>query len=386
MLQVGSLVLLTIAIAQVAWWIVDQVSLARHDRDDVAALYRAEANAVNAIANLLRSESASVPVFDAPELMILGMAFTSAHDVSKTNASNALPVVLATLRSHLPQLRIDDAGKATVRPEFMAELAEGSASRINRYAWEGGFFLLILVSSMVVLSRAIRHDAQLRRRQQTFLASVSHEFKNPLASMRLSAETLALRSADADCRRLGQRLLNDGERLLNMVDNLLDTTRIEDGELELHPQAMSLAAVVGAACERIVDDARAHNVAIHTNVDDAIRLFGDQAAFETVLRNLLDNALKACIAGNGRRIAIGAERVGESVEIKVADDGIGFPANVAQAIFGKFYRAPQSRMPGTGLGLYIVHRLAALSGASITAASEGVGKGAAFTIRWPVAS
>ena len=105
-----------------------------------------------------------------------------------------------------------------------------------------------------------------------------------------------------------------------------------------------------------------------------------------MLRNLLDNALKACIAGNGQRIAIDAERVGESVEIKVADDGIGFPADAAQAIFGKFYRAPQSRMPGTGLGLYIVHRLAALSGASIAAASEGVGEGAAFIIRWPAAS
>lgn len=374
MLQIGSLVLLTIAIAQVAWWIADQVSLARHDRDDVAALYQAEASAANAIANLLRSGSAT------PDEAALEPG------VSEANAGDVLPAVLATLRSHLPQLRIDDTGNAVVRPEFMAALTDASTSRINRYAWEGGFFLLVLVGGMIVLTRAIRHDAQLRRRQQTFLAAVSHEFKSPLASMRLSAETLALRSADADCRRLGQRLLNDGERLLNMVDNLLDTTRIEDGELELRPQALPLAAVVGAACERIADDARAHDVAIHANVDDAIRLFGDQAAFETVLRNLLDNALKACIAGNGQRIAIDAERIGENVEIKVADDGIGFPADAAQAIFGKFYRAPQSRMPGTGLGLYIVHRLAALSGASIAAASEGAGKGAAFTIRWPAAS
>ena len=371
MLQIGSLVLLTVAIAQVAWWIADQVSLARHDRDDVAALYRAEASAASAIASLLRREAAGS---------------TAPSGVSETNSHNALPAVLATLRSHLPQLRIDDAGNAVVRPEFMVALDDASASRINRYAWEGGFFLLVLIGGMIVLTRAIRHDAQLRRRQQTFLAAVSHEFKSPLASMRLSAETLALRSADADCRRLGQRLLNDGERLLNMVDNLLDTTRIEDGELELRPQALPLAAVVGAACERIADDARAHDVAIHTNVDDAIQLLGDRGAFETVLRNLLDNALKACIAGNGKRIAIDAERVGESVAIEVADDGIGFPADAAQAIFGKFYRAPQSRMPGTGLGLYIVHRLAALSGASIAAASEGVGKGAAFTIRWPAAS
>jgi signal transduction histidine kinase len=82
-------------------------------------------------------------------------------------------------------------------------VAEDSDARINRVLWEGGFFLIVLIGSMTVLTRTLRHDAELRRRQQNFLAAVSHEFKSPLASIQLAAETLVLRSRDDDSKRLG---------------------------------------------------------------------------------------------------------------------------------------------------------------------------------------
>jgi signal transduction histidine kinase len=78
-------------------------------------------------------------------------------------------------------------------------VAEDSESRINRVLWEGGFFLVVLIGGMAVLTRTLRHDAELRRRQQNFLAAVSHEFKSPLASIQLAAETLVLRSRDDYC-------------------------------------------------------------------------------------------------------------------------------------------------------------------------------------------
>ena len=80
-------------------------------------------------------------------------------------------------------------------------VAEDSAARINRVLWEGGFFLVVLIGGMAVLTRTLRHDAELRRRQQNFLAAVSHEFKSPLASIQLAAETLVLRSRDDDGKR-----------------------------------------------------------------------------------------------------------------------------------------------------------------------------------------
>ena len=353
-LQIGFLVVLAASIAQVAWWIADQVNLAHGYRDQVAALFEADAKAVTTVLATLPDAIDSAPLDDQFSQL-------------------------------MPHLRID-AAQASVRPEARADLAAEVSSRINRYAWEGGFFLLVLLGGMAVLTGAIRHDAQLRRRQQDFLAAVSHEFKSPLASMRLAAETLTLRTADANSRRLGQRLLEDGDRLLGMVDNLLDTARIEEGRLEVRREAVPLAALVAAACARIADEAAGRGVHIDSTVAEGIGLDGDAEVIETVLRNLLDNALKACVAGKGSAIRVCAERRGKAVTITVDDDGIGFPRKDAARIFDKFYRAGQAHMPGTGLGLYIVARLMALSGGSVTAHSRGPGQGASVTLTWPARS
>ena len=350
-LQIGFLVLLAASTAQVAWWIADQVSMARSHRDQVAELFEAEAHAVTA---MLQARPAALD----------GTTFASQFD------------------QLMPHLQIE-AGLASVRPQALAGLATEATSRINRYAWEGGFFLLVLLGGMAVLTAAIRHDAQLRRRQQDFLASVSHEFKSPLASMRLSAETLALRAADADSQRLGQRLLEDGDRLLNMVDNLLDTARIEEGRLRPRRETVPLAVLVDAACSRLAEEAAGHGVRIHSAVAETVQLDGDAEVIGAVLRNLLDNALKACVAGDGRTIRIGAERAAKTATIIIDDDGVGFPPKDAARLFEKFYRGGENPLPGNGLGLYIVARLTALSGASVTASSPGPGQGARITLTWP---
>lgn len=366
-LQIGFIALLAVCCAQAIWWIADQVALANDDRNRVALLYQTDAE-------ILRQ--------------LLDAAGQGQADVES---------LAARFQDRVPHVAIDDDGQVEVRPEALLALADEAASRINRYAWEGAFFLLVLIGGMAFLARAIRNDARLRRRQQNFLAAVSHEFKSPLASMRLSAETLALRAADADGRRLGQRLLEDGDRLLNMVDNLLDTARIEEGRVQLRRESILLAALVQSACSRFADEADANHVDIKVDIAEDLRIGGDRLVVETVLRNLLDNALKACIGGAGSSISIAAEpaktpvagfaakagNADPAVTLTIADDGAGFPAADAEVIFDKFYRAPHSRTPGTGLGLYIVSRLVALSGASVAAASDGPGKGATLTLTWP---
>ena len=196
-LQIGFLTLLLISIAQVAYWITDDVGYTRAVHGRLAGLYEADARAVAAV------------YANAPE----------------------------ALEELLPHLDISpEDGTASVNAAVAAVLENETSSRINRSVWEGSFFLLVLLAGLTVLTRTIRHAAELRARQQNFLAAVSHEFKSPLASMRLSAETLLLRASDADCQRLGHRILDDGERLLRMVDNLLDTTHLEEGRIELTPR------------------------------------------------------------------------------------------------------------------------------------------------------
>ena len=348
-LQLGFLALLVVSTAQVGWWIADQVGLAEEKRTTLAGLYEADAQA----AGVLLEQSGDA----------------------------ALAQRLGEL---LPHLAIDGSD-VQVRPEANAALASEADSRVSRYVWEGGFFLLVLFGGMLVLTRAIRQDARLRRRQQNFLALVSHEFKSPLASMRLSAETLALRAADSASRRLGQRLLADGDRLLGMVDNLLETTRIEEGELDLRPETLPLAALAQAAMDRHGAKAAEHGVALRCQVPPELELLADRTALETVLRNLLDNALNACLAGDGSGVSLTAERRDGNARIVVADDGAGFAPQDARRLFDKFHRDPQSPSPGAGLGLYIVARLAALSGARASAESAGPGHGAKVTLLWPAA-
>ena len=206
--------------------------------------------------------------------------------------------------------------------------------------------------------------------------------------MRLSAETLMMRAPDPDSRHLGQRLLEDGERLLRMVDNLLNTAQLEDGRLSLRPESVPVRAVVEAALADYEELARAHGIDIEEDVPRELAIEADRLAIETVLRNLVDNAIKACLDGDGKHVRIRAIATedGRSVSVHIADDGVGFPPGDATKLFGKFYRQaqnPRRATPGSGLGLYLVRRLTKLSGATAGATSEGLGQGAEFTVVWP---
>ena len=290
------------------------------------------------------------------------------------------------LRAAFPELAASASDVEALRAAALEQLANESAGRTNRYVWEGAFFLVVLGGGMLILTRAIRHDAELRRRQQNFLAAVSHEFKSPLASVQLAAETLVLRSADPDSQRLGQRILEDCERLLRMVDNLLDTTRLEEGRHRLVPERIDLRTGIGASVAEVAERAQRHGIQIGIDVPERVVLTVDRTALESILRNLLDNAVKACVAGPGSKIQITAARASGKLELTVRDDGLGFPSEEAAMMFEKFYRLGDElrrRTPGTGLGLYLVKRLAELTGATVGATSAGSGRGAAVTVTWP---
>jgi signal transduction histidine kinase len=345
-LQFGFVALLLTSTVQVGYWIFDHVQREREVERTIATLYQRDAQAATAL------------------------------------ASGGAPREIAALLPHVAP----GGSSATVRPEALEALGDVRASRVNRFMWEGGFFLAVLLGGIAVLTRTIRHDAELRRRQQNFLAAVSHEFKSPLASIQLASETLVLRSSENDTQRLGRRILEDCERLLRMIDNLLDTTRLEEGRQPLAPAVVSLHGAAAAAIAEIAERARLSSIDVTLAVADDLKLSVDPAALETALRNLLDNAVKACVAGSGHAIAVRAARAAGAVELSVRDDGIGFPPEDAAMIFEKFYRIGDElrrSMPGTGLGLYIVKRLVELSGGTIGAHSDGPGRGATITIRWP---
>jgi signal transduction histidine kinase len=350
-LQLGFVALLAICAAQVVWWIYDEVVYTRRIQAEILSHHRADLQAARMMMERGVSREVVLSLFD--ELVATG------------------------------------DGSLAISPQVSAALEEEQFDRLNRYVWEGGFFLLVLAAGVTVLTRAMHQDTALRRRQQNFVAAVSHELKSPVASMRLAAETLLFRDPPAESRqRVLGRLVQDIDRLETMVSNILDTARIEEGELAHDPQRLCLLAVAESVAEEMV--ARVRDAEIELEVQgsrDAVVEI-DEVALRSVLRNLLDNALKATEAQAGSRIVVEVAREGDEARLTVRDDGKGFPPEQAEALFEKFYRpGDEMQRPsrGSGLGLYLVRRLVKLYGGSIAATSAGPGRGASFTIRWPLA-
>ncbi|HEY3286749.1 MAG TPA: HAMP domain-containing sensor histidine kinase [Gemmatimonadaceae bacterium] len=346
-MQIGFLVLLATTSAQLAWWLYDQVAYSREMQRRIEATLQADLAQAGA---LLR---AGVP-------------------------RDSLTVLFPTLDIGAVQV--------TLRPATTESLRLERARRLNRYAWEGGFFMLVLVASMYVVHRSLLEQAELHHRQEGFLASVSHELKSPLASLRLSAETLALRNPDPQRRlELVHRQIQDLTRLERLIGNILDTSRLSQPSLRSAPEALSLANESQHAIDEISFHASETKTAVRASIADDLMIFADRDAVRTVLRNLLHNAMRAAEGGT---VTVAAAVEDGQALLRVSDDGIGFPPELGQKIFGKFYRLDDERhtgRSGTGLGLYLVRRLVELDGGTVRAHSDGPGRGAVFTVHWPLA-
>jgi signal transduction histidine kinase len=269
-------------------------------------------------------------------------------------------------------------------PEVLAQLDRDRWHRLNRYAWEGAFFLAVLLAAMGVVYKALREEAELRRRQEQFLAAVSHEFKSPLASLRLSVETLSMRDpAAAERAELVRRILVELGRLERMVANTLDTSRLASGG-HASPERVALAEVTTEMLDELHGFAHECGVRVVPTIDSALSVLADRDGVRTIVRNLIHNAIKASPRGGEVQVR-GSVEGGDAV-LEVHDNGVGFPPGEAARLFEQFYRVEgdgRGRMQGTGLGLYLVERLATSAGGRVQAESAGTGAGATFTVRWP---
>jgi signal transduction histidine kinase len=148
----------------------------------------------------------------------------------------------------------------------------------------------------------------------------------------------------------------------------------------------SLHAAAATAVAAILERAQAAGITVTQAVPAELAVYVDPIVVETGLRNLLDNALKSCVAAKSGSIRVAGTRDSSGVVLAVSDDGLGFPPEDAGMIFEKFHRLGDElrrATPGTGLGLYIVKRLVELSGGTVHAESAGPGRGATVSLRWP---
>jgi PAS domain S-box-containing protein len=224
------------------------------------------------------------------------------------------------------------------------------------------------------------------RRKDEFLATLAHELRNPLAPIKNAVELLRLSErrgeSSVQIREMLQRQVGQMRRL---IDDLLDVSRISRGTIELKRERVELAAAIRSATEisRPAIEKMSHNLSI-TLPAEPLYLDADPIRLSQMLANLLNNACK--FTDPGGRITLTAAREGSSVVVSVKDNGIGIAPEKLPHIFAMFFQADRSlerSHSGLGIGLTIVHRLAALHGGTVEAHSEGVGKGSEFTLRLP---
>jgi signal transduction histidine kinase len=221
-----------------------------------------------------------------------------------------------------------------------------------------------------------------------FFSVAAHELKTPLTSLLGNVQLIQRRAAregllqERDQRAFGV-VAAQTHRLQQMVEALLDVTRLESGHLSLHRAPLDL----GSLAQRIVEEVQP-TLSIHTITTTirgtALIVDGDALRLEQVLQNIIQNAVKYSPAGGV--IAIETFLQDRSVCVSIADQGIGIPQNSLQRLFSRFYRADNvngKQISGMGIGLYVVQEIITLHGGSVTVESME-GRGSTFTICLPL--
>ena len=236
---------------------------------------------------------------------------------------------------------------------------------------------------------AVLHDVTASRRldavRRDFVANVSHELRTPLAAIKAMAETILLRHKDdpSASPRFAEKIVREADHMTLLADDLLDLAQIESGQRTLTPRNADLRALVDDVLGRLRAPAETREVGLIAHVPEDVSVFVDPDGLGQILRNLVDNAVK--YSHDGGEVVVSAERDGEDVVIRVADNGIGIPEDDLPRIFERFYRVDKARSRqsgGTGLGLSIVKHLLELIGGSMSVTSE-VGRGTTFELRLP---
>jgi two-component system phosphate regulon sensor histidine kinase PhoR len=240
---------------------------------------------------------------------------------------------------------------------------------------------------------AVFHDVSDLRRLETmrrdFVANVSHELKTPLTAVRGFAETLLSGGVPPqDVEKYLGVILKHAERLGNLIDDLLELSRIESRKVPLQRTAVDVGRVVSGVMSGIEPQLRSKALSVKLTEEtlSPTEALADRRAVEQVLTNLLDNAAKYTNPGGHIEVRLATAR--DQVRVEVKDDGIGIPEEDLPRIFERFYRVEKARsrdLGGTGLGLSIVKHLVQAMGGEIFVESR-IGRGSSFTFTLPRAA
>lgn len=251
------------------------------------------------------------------------------------------------------------------------------------------FFLLIMAGlalNTIFLVREIRRNEQ----HDSFINAVTHELKTPIASIRLYLETLQTREVDEAQRKEFYRImLEDSDRLLHTVEQVLRAGRTGDRRRQLHPTVLDLGKLAQECVELArkrthLDEKALHYTERLSNGHPAL-VKGDAEELRAAISNLIDNAIKYSNQQINVSVEV-AEVDDRNLALHVTDQGIGIPRIHLKHVFKRFFRVPRRvslKVKGSGLGLFIVRSVINKHGGKVFAESAGEGLGSKFTIQLP---
>ena len=228
----------------------------------------------------------------------------------------------------------------------------------------------------------INEQREASRRTYEFLAMLGHELRNPLSPILTAIDLMRMRGRES--REL-QVIDRQARHLVRLVDDLLDVARITRGRIELKKHAFPLSEVIATAVEIARPLIEMHQHTVHLSLAADLILHADATRVAQAIANLVTNAAK--YSPTGSSIQVVTERRGDRAVIRVRDQGIGIPRQMLSRVFDLFTQLPQGKdrsQGGLGLGLAIVRSLVELHGGTVTAKSDGPGKGSEFIVELPL--
>ena len=276
----------------------------------------------------------------------------------------------------------------SLQSEQASLAAAGQAQAARTAASQATALADKLSATRMELQAALASAEAAARAKDDFLAVVSHELRTPLNAILGWVQLILMGRLDAATQaRALESIERNAKSQARLIEDILDMSRIVAGRFRLNVASVDLAATIEAALDVVRPAAEAKNVRLHSVLDSQLGpISGDAERLQQVLWNLLSNAVTHTPSGG--RVYVRLQRVDSHVEISVTDNGKGVDPAFLPHMFERFRQEENSatrRHTGLGLGLAITRHLVELHGGMISAASEGLGRGATFTVRLPLA-